>query len=243
MTKALTIVTGATRGFGKAAAELALKAGDDVIGLGRTEVNLGYPCLIADLNNLEQTQKVWEDSIRPKLAGRAHINLINNAGILDPMGPCFNASLEDLDRALRVNVAVPLWMMGKLIHDSDASSKIRIVNVGSGASTSAYPGWMAYCSTKAALRMGGAVVGVESQEYDALKSRDIRVMDYAPGVLNTAMQENIRSQSKESFPRIEKFVELHKGGVLVEPEVSARTAIEFLQSGKGEPFVEARFQG
>ena len=100
---------------------------------------------------------------------------------------------------------------------------------------------MTYCATKAALKMAGDVVGAETQAYPELKGRDIRVMDYAPGVLKTDMQKEIRSMTEEQFPNVARFIELHDNGILVEPEDSAKQALAFMQTDGGPAFVAERF--
>ena len=53
----------------------------------------------------------------------------------------------------------------------------------------------------------------------------------APGVVETSMQEIIRSTDPEDFPEIGKFIGLKESGSLASPTDAARRVLEFLDSG------------
>src|SRR5690606_22108759 len=111
---------------------------------------------------------------------------INNAGVLDPI-----AFVRDLDPAafqdhLAINV-------GGVLHGSQAYVRhLRAVGrtgvlviVSSGAAQKPYPAWGAYCAGKAAVDL---LTGVSAAE-----ERCVRAHAVAPGLVDTAMQEKIRS--------------------------------------------------
>ena len=92
-------------------------------------------------------------------------------------------------------------------------NKLNIVNISSGAARSAYEGWGEYCSTKAALKMASQIYGLEEKD-DANKT----MLLLEPGVINTPMQNQVRQSDKSEFPMLDKFINLHKDGNLVEAE-------------------------
>ena len=117
---------------------------------------------------------------------------------------------------------------------------LRIVNVSSGAATRASPGRSAYCQSTAALDMAGAVLAEELGEVPALMGRDVAVVSYSPGVVDTAMQEQLRAADESSFPRKQRFVDLFTSGELVRPEEPALEIVEFLVADAPPPFSRRR---
>ncbi|MGM0576425.1 MAG: SDR family NAD(P)-dependent oxidoreductase [Myxococcota bacterium] len=242
----LAIVTGTSRGLGLAVARTLLDEGWSVLGSARSEApgelcRDGYSHVIADLSEPAAAAERFEEAV-DDLMGRVEperLGLVNNAGVLAPIAPTPDLGPDDLIRALTVNVAAPVWLMGLLVRRA-SDVPLRIVNIGSGASTSAYPGWSAYCSTKAALRMAGMVLGAELEEVPDLEGRDVAVVDFAPGVVATGMQERIRATDASRFPRRAKFVELHETGQLLEPGEPAAEVSRILASDDLPPFSERR---
>jgi NAD(P)-dependent dehydrogenase (short-subunit alcohol dehydrogenase family) len=79
---------------------------------------------------------------------------------------------------------------------------------------------------------------------DPLKGRapaDVAVLSYAPGIVDTPMQQYARSQSADVFPSAPMFQQWHAEGALVPPEAPAAEMAEFLASGAQPGFGERRF--
>ncbi|MCR6633481.1 SDR family oxidoreductase [Devosia sp.] len=72
-----------------------------------------------------------------------------------------------------------------------------IVNISSGAATSALEGWSHYCATKAAVL---ALTRVADLEY---RSQGIRVVGLSPGTVATCMQEQIKASAINPVSRLE----------------------------------------
>jgi NAD(P)-dependent dehydrogenase (short-subunit alcohol dehydrogenase family) len=152
----------------------------------------------------------------------------------------------DLDAAcdvFAINAAVPIWLTGWFLRATSRDADVRIVEISSGAATSAYPGWPLYCASKAALRMAGEVLAVEAREVAALQGRRVGVLSYAPGVVATAMQRDIRAVDPALFPRHQRFVELHEHGDLAAPEAPATDLAQRLEAAAWEPYEVARLGG
>jgi benzil reductase ((S)-benzoin forming) len=56
----------------------------------------------------------------------------------------------------------------------------------------------------------------------ARRGNRCRLLAVSPGIVETAMQEEIRAASTGDFPSVEMFVEIHKKGQSREPEEAAR---------------------
>ena len=189
--KPLAIVTGSSRGLGLAIATKLHEKGFDVAGIARSDPSPAQKkclshCYKCDLSQPEQLETLFHSSLKKELKCRDRIVLVNNAGSLDPIGPTSlfgddaMGAVASLDATIRLNVTSPIWLSGAVLREADAEAAVRIINISSGAADNAYPGWNAYCSSKAALRMSGQVLAVDASEFDELKGRDVRVFDYAP---------------------------------------------------------------
>jgi len=99
-----------------------------------------------------------------------------------------------------------------------------------------------YGSSKAALRMAGMTLAAELAmgERRGGPRRDVGILSYEPGVVDTAMQETAWSGRP---PWNKMFVELHAKGALASPEGPAREMVEFLERDEVEGFSEKRFFG
>lgn len=246
MTQDLAIVTGSSRGIGRAVVEALLERDFEVAGVARSApeglMTDRYRHFECDLDDLDAVHRTFDARIPKAMTfeGRRRIALVNNAGILDVESIAV-AQLEHLDRSLRVNVAVPVYLYGWLLRHAPLDAALRVVDVSSGAASSAYPGWVAYCASKAALDMAGQVFAVELDEVPVMQGRDVALVSFAPGVVATAMQEQIRAADDAQFPRRDRFVEMHERGDLLDPRGPAAEIAEILREDGLPPFSRRRF--
>ena len=244
MKQPLAIVTGTTRGLGLAVARGLLERGWRVIGIARGTApsELDAPAYrhlahdLTDLEGLEARLAELRGEFDPASAER--LGLVNNAAML-AIEATHELTARNLAQSFAVGVTAPAWLMGWALRAAP-TIPLRIVNVSSGAATRAYPGWSAYCQSKAALDMAGAVLAEELGEVPALMNRDVAVVSYSPGVVDTAMQEQLRAADESSFPRKQRFVDLFTSGELVRPEEPALEIVEFLVADAPPPFSRRR---
>lgn len=84
-------------------------------------------------------------------AGRLDV-LVNNAGVIAPIGALPTIQPESLGAAFAVNV-MGVQRMALAALPLLTASKGAIINAGTGAATTPMEGWTAYCSTKAGAQM------------------------------------------------------------------------------------------
>ena len=244
----LALITGTSRGLGAAIAHAVLERGWHVLGIARSAAGAEltrherYAHAEADLAHLDALPALVERQLGPRLrdARCERVGLVNNAGLLQPIAPLPHTDAAALARTLLVNVVAPVWLTGWILRAAPALP-VRVIDISSGAATQPYPGWTAYCASKAALRMAGMVLGTELAEVPDLMGRDVAVVSYAPHIVATRMQDEIRSTDPESFPRRQRFVELHQSGALVDPAGPAGEVAELLDQDGLPPFSERRF--
>ena len=223
------IITGSSRGIGAALAEELMTDGARVIGISRSSAPIaGMHHVKGDLTEIAEIDPTLKRAMElVDTEAATSVTLINNAGVLEPISPIEGAGAEALDLHMRINLTAPAILTGTFIRESASwPVSLRVLNITSGAAKKAYPGWGAYCSAKAGLNMLTQVVAEEQKA----KSRPVRILAVAPGVVETEMQERIRTKSSEEFPKVEKFKKLKEEGGLSEPREAARKIIGLLRN-------------
>lgn len=243
----LALVTGTSRGLGRAIAAALLERGWRVLGLARgaapdeLAAKPRYRHERVDLADLAAIVPAVERALPPALGlgGARSLALVNNAGVVEPVAPVARLAPDAIARALLVDAAAPLVLSGWALRQ-ERVERLRIVDLSSGAARSPYAGWAAYCAGKAALEIAGKVVALEAGDR---AGRDTAVVSYAPGVVDTDMQARIRAHPETDFPSRARFVALHAQGELVAPEGPAAEIAELCGSDGLPAWSERRFRG
>jgi NAD(P)-dependent dehydrogenase (short-subunit alcohol dehydrogenase family) len=137
---------------------------------------------------------------------------VNNAGVVDPVGPLAAAEPAGLDRNVATNVSGVMHGTAAFArHVRARPGTGSLVNLSSGAATSPYRGWAAYCASKAAVEMLTDVVGLEEEDAGLL------AYAVAPGVVDTDMQALIRAMPSDRFPDVARFRLIHDQGAFSTP--------------------------
>ncbi|MGF6754581.1 benzil reductase ((S)-benzoin forming) [Paraburkholderia sp. GAS42] len=225
------IVTGHTRGLGDALAAELLSRGIDVLGVSRSlnpSLAQRFPEALTQVElDLADTARVgaWiaGDALRSFVAGADRVVLVNNAGMVQPIGPLEGQDAAAIASAVSLNAATPLMMASAVAAAATDATDRRIVHVSSGAARNAYAGWSIYCATKAALDHHARAVALD-------ENRALRICSLAPGVVDTGMQAEIRDVDTEKFPLRGKFEDLKRNGQLASPEASATKLVDYVLS-------------
>src|SRR5690606_5573085 len=131
--------------------------------------------------------------------------LLNNAGTVEPVSLADGlVDAQSIERAINLNVVAVMVLTAAFLRTAPKGADRRIMNISSGAGRKPTAGWPVYCATKAALDHYTRVLAEENP--------DLRVASLAPGVIDTAMQEHIRSSDRRQFPDLDRFLQLHEQG-------------------------------
>ena len=188
----LAVITGASRGFGRAlATDLSRRDWTVIVDARRTaDLNDTFhdnPRVIAIPGDVTDPQH--RDALRDEVTrhGNTLDLLVNNASRLGPSPQPELASypLEELRRVYETNLVAPLALTQLLLPALSRAAAATIVNVTSDASVEAYEGWGGYGSSKAALDQLTAVLAAEQ----AAAQRDLRVYAFDPGDMRTDMHQ------------------------------------------------------
>ncbi len=220
-------VTGSSRGLGKALAEVLLEEGWSVTGIARTTAIAHgyYQHLPIDLSSAWQD---WLPGIFQEHKPGSRLLLINNAGALGEVMYMGGLSPESLARVFALNVTAPALLMNEFLRQYPQQDKL-VLNISSGAAQYPVDGWSAYCSSKSALDM---LSEVAAHEAVLARKANVKVFSISPGVVDTAMQEQIRQTDKRSFSRVTYFQDLKKGKRLAEPQEVARQLMVLIDHPK-----------
>jgi NAD(P)-dependent dehydrogenase (short-subunit alcohol dehydrogenase family) len=178
------LITGVSRGVGRALAEEALSRGHEVIGTARSESDFGdlagrdgFTPLVLDVTNRDDLAKAASELDRPVDI------LINNAGIMGPSGTPL--SVDDMDgflKTLQINALGPLMVTQAFmpaIRESD-EGKVLIVSSQMGDLNDS-AGNIAYRTSKTAVNKIGRALATE------LRDDRIAVANLHPGWVRTDM--------------------------------------------------------
>jgi len=183
------LITGASKGLGRALAEALAKDGWQLI------INARNPNqLLETQRHLEQWTKVIalsgdvRDEIHliqfPEKLNQANwqINLlVNNASTLgvSPQPTLLNHSIETIHQVFHTNVIAPLSLIQKV--EPFLVDKPSILNISSDAAVNAYEKWGGYGASKAALDQLTLILGKENPEW--------KVLSVDPGDMRTDMHQ------------------------------------------------------
>jgi NAD(P)-dependent dehydrogenase (short-subunit alcohol dehydrogenase family) len=219
------IVTGVSRGLGEALAAALLERGYGVVGIGRASAarldGANYRFVEFDLAESARVADVLETPFRELAAQRPeYVCLINNAAVGTPVGVLGTLDAADIAKSFAVNLAAPVALANLFCRVfADDAVERRIINVSSGAASNAMPGVSNYCVAKAGLEMLTRSLAAE-RHGDRFRAITVR-----PGIIDTGMQEFMRSRPKEVLPGVALFEGFHKGGQLVPPDITARVIV------------------
>ena len=193
------LVTGSSRGIGKAVRDLYLSKRYDVTAPGRKEL---------DLETLDSVKEFVHDNPDFDI-------VINNAGINDIMN-IDNLNEESVRSMMTVNLTSPLTLIGGLASGMKSRRFGRIVNIGSILGTVSSPGRAVYAATKSGIH------GVSKTLSAELAPWNILVNTVSPGYTLTDL--TIKNNSEEQLNIIRKRIPL---GRLAEPKEIAEVVFFF----------------
>lgn len=183
------LITGASRGLGRALTTELLHLGWTVVATARSEEDLhdlaraaqaGERLVVVAGDVRDELHRLELASIAESLGGLDL--LVNNAGMLGPSPQPELATypLDVLREVLDVNVVAPLALVQGLLPQLGLAGGA-VVNLTSDAAVEAYAGWGGYGASKAALDQMSAVLAAELPQ--------LRIYAFDPGDMRTDMHQ------------------------------------------------------
>jgi fengycin family lipopeptide synthetase B len=207
----VAIVTGGSRGIGRAISVALAREGATVVLAARSVQTLAEAArLVREAGGRAETvptELASEESIRNLVRvvadklGRLDI-LINNAGITHS-AKFEETKTEDLDRCWAINARAPFILCREALPLLRQAEAGYIVNISSVVGVKGYPLQSAYTASKHAMR------GMSISLAEELRGTNIRVHVICPGAVDTGMVGNVRPDiRKEDLIQPEEIAEL-----------------------------------
>lgn len=196
-------ITGASRGIGAVAAEYLAALGANVTLAARSteeieqiaaKIGDNALAVACDVANYDQTAAAIAQA--KERFGCIDV-LVNNAGIVDPIGRLTDLAPDDWGKVIDINVKGVFNTMHAAIPDMVAQGGGTIINVSSGAAYNILEGWSHYCASKAAVLQ---LTRAGDKEYG---NKGITCLGLSPGTIATDMQVKIKASGINPVSRMD----------------------------------------
>jgi NAD(P)-dependent dehydrogenase (short-subunit alcohol dehydrogenase family) len=225
----VALVTGGGRGLGRATALALAELGARVVALARSlpeveetarlirdEYGFGRSMAIrADVSRESDVVEAFEQ-VRRRWGG-VDI-LVNNAGETGATKPIAQLSLAEWQRSMSVNMTGVFLCSREALPYMSHRRWGRIVNVSSASASVAVPSMAPYSVAKAGIEHFTRILAAE------VGNQGIVAVALRPGIVNTRMQEDMRTRPAEAIPPELRalYVAYDRRGMLAPPERPAR---------------------
>ncbi len=203
----VVLITGASRGIGAETARAFARAGAKValVARSRDEIErlaeeiktefgasaMACPCDISEREAFEQTISDVEQHL-----GLVDV-LINNAGVVEPIGHLTNVDPEAWSRLIDINIKAVFYAMHRIVPGMVERGGGTVLTVSSGAAHRPVEGWSAYCTSKAGAAMLTSMLDLEYRD------KGLRVMGLSPGTVATQMQRDIKASGINAVSQLD----------------------------------------
>lgn len=183
--KKTAFVTGATSGIGRAIALALAEAEYEVLAVGRNREALD------ELQALDATIRPIRLDVRDRAAVEEavrglHVDiLINNAGLMPPLGNFADIAVADIDAAIELNLTATLFMTRMIVPQMRQRGSGHVVFTGSTAGHLVVPSMALYSATKAAIS------GFAASLRGDLAPHGVRVTEIVPGRTETLLYKGV----------------------------------------------------
>ena len=193
----VVLITGASQGLGKHLALGFLREGAHLFICSRSIEKLKK--VVKELKELKsEDQKIYFSNIdiskenevddlldRVLYHFRKIDILINNAGILGPIGSFENSNWKEWQNVINTNLSGSAYLIYKFTPLFKKQSKGCIIQISGGGATAPFPYFSAYAASKVAIVRFIETIALELKDYN------ITANCISPGVLNTKMQQQV----------------------------------------------------
>ncbi len=207
----VALVTGASRGIGEAAARSLAKYGAKVVLAARSGADIGRIADEIRAQGGEATAIVCDVSSFNDVAGavQACIDtyggidiLVNNAGVIEPITRIEESDPDAWGKVIDINVKGVYHGTRAAVPHMLEKGAGTIVNISSGAASSALEGWSHYCSSKAAAL---SLTRCADKEFGG---KGLRIVGLSPGTVATQMQVDIKASGINPVSQLDPSVHI-----------------------------------
>jgi NAD(P)-dependent dehydrogenase (short-subunit alcohol dehydrogenase family) len=207
LTSKIVLITGGSRGLGRACAEAVAAFGANVViaarDQGKIDDTLGMLAkykvktlgISADMTKEEDIKRMVDETL--KKFGRIDV-LFNNAGTTRPQRPIHEEAIADFDIIINTNLRSPFLVLKYILPVMIKQNKGSIINTSSTAGLRAEMpeiAPIAYCAAKAGINIMTQIAAIEYAKYN------IRVNCIAPGIHHSELNRGIPTSNTPPTPQ------------------------------------------
>ncbi|MEM9969416.1 MAG: SDR family oxidoreductase, partial [Pseudomonadota bacterium] len=230
------VITGASRGIGEAAARHFASAGAHVVLAARSETRINEiakdiresggaaTAVRCDVSQAADVARVIGTAI--ETTGSLDV-LINNAGLIEPIARLADSEPDAWRQVVDTNLKGVYHGLRYAIPEMVRAGGGTLINISSGAATSALEGWSHYCATKAAVL---SLTRVAHKEYG---EKGVRVVGLSPGTVATYMQVAIKASGINPVSQLDPDAHI--------PPAWVAQALMWLCSAEADPYLGTDF--
>jgi NAD(P)-dependent dehydrogenase (short-subunit alcohol dehydrogenase family) len=223
----VALVTGASRGIGLATVQQLVARGWKVGMVARGTATLlqaaaGFDPAMVEAVTCDVANTASVESAVARVSARfgSITALVNNAGIIDPVGLMQDTDPIDWMRLIQINIGGVMLASRSVLPGMLANGQGVIVNLSSGAALNPVEGWSAYCTSKAGLAMFTRCLAAE------YGNRGIRAHNFTPGVVSTDLLTGAQAKFDNAVARLGEKAK-------VTPDLPARCIAWLVDKGAG----------
>ncbi|MEJ8475235.1 SDR family oxidoreductase [Roseibium algae] len=205
------LVTGASRGIGEAASRLLATYGAAVVLVARSASDIeriaaeiradggqaeAIACDVSDYASVAKAIAMCKEKF-----GGLDI-LVNNAGLIEPISRLEDSDPEEWGKIIDINVKGVYYALREALPIMAAQGSGTVINISSGAATSALEGWSHYCSSKA------AVLSLTKCAHEEFGDKGVRIVGLSPGTVATNMQVAIKASGVNPVSKLDPAVHI-----------------------------------
>lgn len=195
----IVVITGVTRGLGRAMVDEFIWHGHTVLGCGRSEEQIEALCKTYGPPHRFETVDVTDDAAVQQWVARCieHAGppdlVLNNAAVINRSAPLWGISAEEFSQVIDINIKGVTNVIRHFVPDMMERGHGVIVNWSSGWGRSTSPEVAPYCATKWAIEGLTQALAQELPE-------GLTAVALNPGIINTEMLRGCFGGSAESYP-------------------------------------------
>jgi NAD(P)-dependent dehydrogenase (short-subunit alcohol dehydrogenase family) len=202
----LILITGVTKGLGRALAEWYIANGHTVVGCGRSaeilEMRFTHPAPHDfSVVNVTEENKVALWAEKTLAVHGAPDLLINNAALMNNPAPLWQVPADEFNRLIDVNIKGVATVIRHFVPAMVARKSGVIVNLSSGWGRSTSPEVAPYCASKYAIE---GLTQALAQELPA----GMAAVPLNPGVIDTDMLRQCWSDGAASYPKADVWAKV-----------------------------------
>lgn len=224
------IITGVSRGLGQALSQTLADENTKLVGFGRTQGDFSGTFHTCDFTKPQLAASIFEQALQAEpLEDSDSITFIANAGRLGLLETAQHLDSFEIEETIAANLTHSALAASAFLRRVESLPAPKaFLQISSGAALPERPkaSWSLYCATKAGQEQLVRTIAKEQET----APNPTAFININPGVMETAMQEQIRQTSPKAFPDVERFIKLKEEGRIPSPNTIAREIAKLLSN-------------